>query len=104
MRRRGDSFSTPVIFAHGRTLTSEMLCDFGPAELRELVRRACDFDPGPFTRSDLLVGVGLTGVDLLACISLVESRLGIEFPADLLPALTTVDDLLYYAETKRSQR
>lgn len=104
MRQAEISSSAAVIFAHERTLTTEMLCDFGPAELRSLVRRACDFDPGPLSSSDRLADVGLTGVDLLACISSVESRLGIELPADLLPALATVDDLLYYAETKRSQR
>lgn len=54
--------------------------------------------------SDRLADVGVVGVDLLACIALLEDRFAIEFPADLLSAIETVDDLVYYTAVKASQR
>ena len=74
-----------------------------PALLRLLRTEGGPPVAGPVQPQARLVDIGLDGLDLLVCIGLIEARYGIEFPADLLPALETVDDLLHYTAVKRSQ-
>jgi acyl carrier protein len=76
----------------------------GVVDVREVVRATCDFDPGPLAPTDRLADVGLSGLDLLTCVAALEDRFGVEFPADLVPALETVDDLVYFTAIKQSQR
>lgn len=74
------------------------------AEFSRLALEVCGVDLGDLRPSDLLSDVGLEGMDLLACIESIESRHGIEFPADLMPCFETVDDLLHYTAVKRGQQ
>lgn len=74
------------------------------AEVREVVLATCTIDPGPLAPTDRLADVGLSGLDLLACVAALEDRFGVEFPADLVSAMETVDDLVYFTAIKRSQR
>ena len=87
-----------------RTLFLCMGGDASPTSLRTVVREVCAFDPGPLAPSARLCDLGLVGLGLLDCITAIEERYDIEFPADLLSAMETVDDLLYYTNTKLSQR
>jgi hypothetical protein len=72
--------------------------------LRDITREACGFDPGPLAPATRLCDVGLAAFDLWLCVSFIEHRFGIEFPGDLLPAMETVDDLIYFTTTKMSHR
>ena len=74
------------------------------AELRDIVRELRDVEPGPLASTDRLSDLGLTGLDLLVCIAALEDRFGVEFPADLVAAMETVDDLVHYTAIKRSQQ
>lgn len=72
--------------------------------LRDIVRQSCGFDPGavhPETRLDEVERGGLGRYTLICGI---EERFDIDFPADLVSALETVDDLLYFTATKIDQR
>jgi acyl carrier protein len=73
------------------------------ATLSALIQEACGVRVSRLRPELKLSEIGLVGLDLLACIGLIESRYGIEFPADLLSALETVDDLVHYTAVKRSQ-
>lgn len=75
-----------------------------PTSMRAIVREACGFDPGPLAPAVRLDDVGLHGFDLCLCISFLEDRFGIEFPADLLASMETVDDLVYFTTTKIGHR
>jgi hypothetical protein len=76
-----------------------LTCDL----LRDLVRNACGFDPGQVRADSYLDDItrGRLGGWLTICA--IEARFGIEFPADLVSSMETVDDLLYYTEIKVSQ-
>ena len=76
----------------------------GEVPLRAVIREVCGFDPGELGPHDRLSSIGLEGLDLMGLIAAIEARYGIEFPADLLPAMETVDDLLYFTAVKRSQQ
>lgn len=73
-------------------------------EVHEVVRQARCIATGVLASTDRLSDLGLVGLDLLACVTAVEVRFGIEFPADLVPALETIDDLVYYTATKLSHQ
>lgn len=73
------------------------------ASLRGLVVDCCGFDPGAIEASHRLDDIDLSGIVRLPLIARLEDAYGIRFPADLLTAIETVDDLLYYANTKVAQ-
>jgi acyl carrier protein len=75
-----------------------------PELLRELVQEHCDFDPGPLEERSSLAGAGITGIHRLWVLAALEDRYRIEFPADLLSAIESVDDLTYYTRIKVEQR
>lgn len=72
--------------------------------LRRLVVERCGFDPGELAPEVRLADRGFVGFDLLHVIATVEDAYQVDFPADLITALETVDDLLHYIEVKASQR
>lgn len=74
-----------------------------PAGLRRVVREQCGFDPGPLAPQTPLAQAGLVGLARLRVIWWLESTWGIEFPADLVTAVETVDDLCHYAAVKLDQ-
>jgi hypothetical protein len=78
--------------------------EVSPGELRAVVHLACGADPGPLARTERLTDVGLVGLDLLSAVTAIEDRFDITLPADLLPALETVDDLLHFAAVARGHR
>jgi acyl carrier protein len=74
-----------------------------PAVLSKIIWDVCGLRLDQLDLNSRLSEIGLEGMDLLACVGLIETRYGIEFPHDLLPALETLDDLLHYTAVKRSQ-
>lgn len=72
--------------------------------LRSAVRSIRGEDPGPLETSLALDEAGLAGLDLLVCIGLLEDAFEIDFPADLLAVLETVDDLLHFAALKQAHK
>lgn len=75
-----------------------------PELLRALVQEHCDFDPGVIDPRSSLAGVGIAGIHRLRLLAALEDRYRIEFPADLLSAIESVDDLTYYTRLKVDQR
>lgn len=76
-----------------------------PAWLRGLLDEVCGFDPGPLHGHERLdEHVGLSGFERLQLLTSIEHRFGIEFPADLITAMETVDDVTYYTTVKLAQR
>lgn len=75
-----------------------------PAGLRGLVVEHCGFDPGALAPASRLDDVGIHGFGRLSLVAAIESVHGVEFPADLLTALETVDDLVHYTNLKAGQR
>jgi acyl carrier protein len=75
----------------------------GPT-LRRLVVERGGVDPGELAPASRLADLGFVGFDLLLLIAVVEDAYQVDFPADLVTALETVDDLLHYIQVKASQR
>lgn len=76
-----------------------------PAWLRDLLGEVCGSDPGPLQGHERLDEyVGLSGFERLQLVTSIEDRYGIEFPADLITAMETVDDVTYYTTVKLAQR
>jgi acyl carrier protein len=74
-----------------------------PVGLRALVVEHCGFDPGDLDDDARLADVGLVGVHRLSLLTVIEDAFDVEFPADLMTALDTVDDLLHYTNLKLEQ-
>lgn len=72
--------------------------------LRSLVAAACGADPGALTPGTRLDDVDRDGLGRLMLVAAIESAFAIDFPADLLTALETVDDLLYFTNVKVAHR
>ena len=75
----------------------------GTPWLRDLVRRYGGFDPGPVRPDMPLSELDRGGLGRYALICALEDRFAIEFPADLIDALETVDDLLHFTAVKIDQ-
>lgn len=71
--------------------------------LRRVVVEHCGFDPGEFALRARLDALGLDGFSRLSLVAALEAAHGIEFPADLITALETVDDLIHYTNIKVGQ-
>jgi acyl carrier protein len=71
--------------------------------VREQVRRNCGFDPGPLDPRARLDELGLSGVALLRLVAGLEETYGVEFPSDLVTAVDTIDELVWFLGVKISQ-
>lgn len=71
--------------------------------IRDVVSQTSGVDIGDVAPTTRLADVGLVGLDLLACLAELERRYGVDFPDHLVAALSTVDDLIYYTDVKRTQ-
>jgi acyl carrier protein len=72
--------------------------------LRDLIQESSGSDPSTVTPDLSLTELGVGGLGLYALIVAIEQRFGIDFPADLVGSLDTVDDLLHFTAVKISQR
>jgi acyl carrier protein len=72
--------------------------------LRALVVEHCGFDPGELGTHARLADLGLVGIHRLSLLTAVEDGFGVTFPADLLTALETVDDLVHHTNLKLEQQ
>ena len=71
--------------------------------LRTLVQESCAFDPGRLEGSMSLEAARIVGIDRMLLFACIEQAYRIDFPADLVAAVETVDDLLYYVTVKVDQ-
>jgi acyl carrier protein len=71
--------------------------------VREQVRRHCGFDPGPLDAAARLDELGLAGVALLRLVAGLEETYRVEFPSDLMTAVDTIDELVWFLGVKISQ-
>jgi acyl carrier protein len=77
----------------------------GPAWLRDLLDEVCGADPGPLRGHERLdEHLGLSAFERLQLVTSIEHRYGIEFPADLITAMETVEDVTHYTAVKLAQK
>jgi acyl carrier protein len=77
--------------------------DIGADDVRRLVVETCGYDPGPIAAATRLADAQLVGCNAVAVLAALEERYRIDhFPADLCTSLETVDDLVYFTNTKRA--
>lgn len=86
------------------TLTPAPEVGVDPDGLRKIITACCGFDPGVLGPETVLEDIGITGLARLWLISWFEASCGIDFPADLVGALETVDDLCHLVSLKLEQR
>lgn len=80
--------------------SEDLSCD----SLRGFVVEHCGIDPGQLDPQLTLADLQLTGVHRLRLIAGLEHVHQIDFPAELLSALETVGDLIYFTNIKIDQR
>jgi acyl carrier protein len=72
--------------------------------LREQIRRHCGFDPGVISAEASLDQLRVTGLARLRLVVGLETTYQVELPADLISAIDTVDELLWFVGVKLEQR
>ena len=72
--------------------------------LLDLVTEHCDPRTPAVEPASRLDDLGVVGLARLRLITTLEERYRVSFPADLVAAIETVEDVVYYTAVKVSQR